>query len=653
MPSETPPTTTTADNSRDQDRAGYSKQRDHGDATPEDTRGSDKNLQIQPYKKIKLLMHEEFYIQNLPTCEAYEKSYMHREAVSHVYVTQTQFLITASVDGFIKFWKKTSTGIEFVKNFKSHAGPVDDIAVTHTGSELASISRKDKSVKIFDVVNFDMINMFSLDFEPNCVEWIDSAATGGENLIISDSQSPKIFTFDAKQSTSEPKRVLDNMHSSVVCRMRWNYRHKIVVSVDVEGIIEYWQTSEGKFEFAQPPQVDFDSKLETDLYEFVENDNKQQNTKSNKLKVHNISFSPNGNYFATTSSDRKIRIFKFRTGKMLRCYEESLEKIQESHQINPIMNNMDFARRMAIERELDKNSLTSQENVIFDQSNNFILYPTMLGVKVYNWKTNRLIRTLGREETNFRPLCVGLFQALVYEKTVRRLNIDSLDAGVSDPTLYCTAFKKNRFYCFSNRNFEEDTTQGEDGELIKDRDIFNEKPTREEIMAAIEIEQQLKPKTIFENATIHTTMGDVYLTLFPKLAPKACENFCVHSRNNYYNGHIFHRVIKQFMIQTGDPTGTGTGGESIWDGDEFEDEFCDELKHDKPFCLSMANCGPNTNGSQFFITVAPCPFLDNKHTIFGRVTRGMDVCLNISKVKTDPKTDKPYDDVRIVNIKVF
>ncbi len=95
------------------------------------------------------------------------------------------------------------------------------------------------------------------------------------------------------------------------------------------------------------------------------------------------------------------------------------------------------------------------------------------------------------------------------------------------------------------------------------------------------------------------------LFIFLKRVPKTVENFAVHARNSYYNGHIFHRCIKQFMIQTGDPTGTGTGGTSIW-GHEFEDEFHPNLKHDKPFTVSMANAGPNTNGSQFFITVIPC-----------------------------------------------
>ena len=594
-----------------------------------------------PVKRARATDPDEVYIKNLPSCEAYEKSYMHRDIVSHVHVTKTQFIITASVDGVIKFWKKTTDGIEFVKNFKSHAGPVEDISVTPNGSELASISRKDKSVKIFDIVNFDMINMFSLDFEPKCVEWIGQDANAGENLIISDSSSNRIFTFASKQSSNEPRNNIDHIHKSAVYRMRFNHPHNIIVSVDLDGHVKYWRARNGRYDCIKHPNAT--PEHDTVVHEFIRGP-------SDRKLIHNLSFTPNGDFMATTSSDRRIRIYKFKSGKLVREFDESFQKIEEIQRSEMLMNNMDFARRMAIERELDRSSATSFENVLFDQSGHFVIFPSMLGIKIFNWKSNRLIRILGREETNFRPLNVGLFQGLVYEKVIRKFNVDTLDSGINDPTLFCSANKKNRFYCFSNRHFEEDVTLGEGGEVIKDRDIFNERPNREEVMAAIEIEQ--KSKETYENATIHTTLGDIHLKLFSKQAPKACENFCTHAKNGYYNSHIFHRVIKQFMIQTGDPTGTGTGGESIWD-DDFEDEFSDELTHEKPFMLSMANCGPNTNGSQFFITVAPCPFLDRKHTIFGRVTKGMDVCQNISKVKINQKTDKPYDDIKIISISVL
>jgi len=133
--------------------------------------------------------------------------------------------------------------------------------------------------------------------------------------------------------------------------------------------------------------------------------------------------------------------------------------------------------------------------------------------------------------------------------------------------------------------------------------------------------------------TLHTNQGDIELRLYPKVAPKAVENFVTHAKNGYYNGITFHRVIKGFMIQGGDPLGTGTGGESIWKKD-FADEFAKGVAFDKPFLLAMANRGPNTNGSQFFITVAATPFLNGGYTIFGEVTKGQNVVQKIENIST-------------------
>ncbi|WP_315900316.1 peptidylprolyl isomerase [Cytobacillus firmus] len=176
---------------------------------------------------------------------------------------------------------------------------------------------------------------------------------------------------------------------------------------------------------------------------------------------------------------------------------------------------------------------------------------------------------------------------------------------------------------------------------------------------------------------MQTSKGNIKIKLFPDQAPKAVENFIKHSEDGYYDGLIFHRVIQDFMIQGGDPEGTGMGGESIY-GEAFEDEFSNELYNIRG-ALSMANSGPNTNGSQFFIvqntTLDPSmkekmeeagypkeiikayekggtPWLDNKHTVFGQVVEGMDVVDSIAAVET-AEQDKPAEDVVIEKIEVL
>ena len=150
--------------------------------------------------------------------------------------------------------------------------------------------------------------------------------------------------------------------------------------------------------------------------------------------------------------------------------------------------------------------------------------------------------------------------------------------------------------------------------------------------------------------TLETTQGTVEITLFPDVAPKACENFATHCKNGYYTNLIFHRVIPGFMIQGGDPTGSGRGGESIW-GKNFEDEVTPNVRFDKPGLLAMANAGPGTNGSQFFITVAKTPWLDGNHTIFGEVTKGYDVVEKIANVPTG-SMDRPKEDQQILKATV-
>ena len=145
---------------------------------------------------------------------------------------------------------------------------------------------------------------------------------------------------------------------------------------------------------------------------------------------------------------------------------------------------------------------------------------------------------------------------------------------------------------------------------------------------------------------LETNVGKIELKLYPEVAPLAVENFVTHVKNGYYNGLIFHRIIKDFMIQGGDPTGTGRGGESIWKKD-FKDEFGSNVVFDRPFLLAMANRGPTTNGSQFFITLAPTAWLNGKHTIFGEVIKGKDVVRKMENVSVSRGSNKPLFDQKI------
>ncbi|GAB1869842.1 RING-type E3 ubiquitin transferase [Camponotus japonicus] len=148
-----------------------------------------------------------------------------------------------------------------------------------------------------------------------------------------------------------------------------------------------------------------------------------------------------------------------------------------------------------------------------------------------------------------------------------------------------------------------------------------------------------------------TNFGALNLELYCDLVPKTCENFMKHCQNGYYDGTKFHRSIRNFMIQGGDPTNTGNGGKSIW-GKPFEDEFKPNLVHQGRGILSMANSGPNTNGSQFFITFRSCRHLDRKHTVFGKIVGGLDTLNTIEKVEVDNK-DRPIEDIVIQGVQVF
>ncbi|KAG1822732.1 uncharacterized protein BJ212DRAFT_1444982 [Suillus subaureus] len=594
-------------------------------------------------RKRRVVPHEKLYLDHLPDAEQYYKSYMHRDFLSFVVVTKTGFIITTSVDGHLKFWKKQDEGIEFVKHFRAHTSPVTGVSASADGQLFASIS-EDGSAKVFDVLNFDMINMLKLGFTPHACCWVHRRGQAQGLLAISEQGTGTIWLYDGRGNDT-PLLTIEKLHRFPVHLMAYSDRYDTVISGDENGFIEYWQP----FEPFEPPKNIpgmWSLKSSTDLYEF----------KKTKSIPACITLSPDSSSFVTFSlPDRQIRIFFFLKGKLTRKYDESLTAIQEMQQASTSIHrveDMEFGRRLAVERELempgpDGRIPAMSTNAVWDESGAFVLYPTLLGIKVVNTVTNRVARLLGKDES-VRWMNLALYQGAPAKKGLAPAMTASANPmlankGIRDPTLLCMGYKRQRFYLFTRSEPEDNK--------IHDRDVFNERPTREEqSIASATALTRSGPSPLASSAVIHTSMGDIHMRLFPQQSPKAVENFVGHARSGYFEGVIFHRVIPKFMIQTGDPLGDGTGGTSIWDR-EFEDEFSPDLKHDRPYTASMANAGPNTNGSQFFITTTATPWLDKKHTIFGRVFSGLEVIHNIENVKTN-KMDKPFEDIKIVNVDV-
>ncbi|KAL9096011.1 MAG: hypothetical protein Q9165_001533 [Trypethelium subeluteriae] len=582
-----------------------------------------------PKKKRRKLPYEKLYIAALPASPRYSKSLMHKEQLNFTTFTpSTSFLITSSVDGVVKFWKKSSGDVEFVKEFKAHNGEIRGVSVSADGRSFASAGT-DRTVKIFDVVSFDLLTILNLDYVPSTVSWVHRRGASLPMLAVSSESDNSIRLYDGRGEQTTPLHTISGLHRQPVSIISFNNEYDCAVSVDRGGMIEYWRPH-GNYE--KPDNV-FGMKSATNLFEF----------KKAKSVPTSVTFSPTGHQFATFSfPDRKVRIFDFATGKLHRTYDESLATLQDMQQASTDIKKLDeveFGRRLAVEKELDNPAIHNRVNVIFDETGNFILYGSLLGTKVINILTNRVIKTYGFEEP-FRPLNLSLYQGQPEQKGVVTVEMAASnnpllkEAEARDAMLVATGSGKVRFYMFTNEVEVSKST----------RDVHNE---RQRLGNAKQL-GEAKAKELGSSAVVHTTYGDIHLRLFPDAAPKAVENFVTHSRNGYYNDVIFHRVIRKFMIQTGDPLGDGTGGESIW-GKEFEDEFS-TLKHDKAYTLSMANAGPNTNGSQFFITTERTPWLDNKHTIFGRAIQGLDVVHQIENART--YKEKPMEDIKIINISV-
>lgn len=292
----------------------------------------------------------------------------------------------------------------------------------------------------------------------------------------------------------------------------------------------------------------------------------------------------------------------------------------------------DYRTRETKERQMQKelvegNAHNGPSIISFDPSGKYLLVSTIMGIKVIDWHPQRhkLVCIVGNGDAgqlrfNRVCLCPGPPQIDTQMELARQhqsakgsgpapvgrdkksTNNNKSEAIKTDALLIALAYEQRRLYVFSQYDVVGDPDAPTD--ILTQRDIWNEAPSAQDYVASAassgtpsdSIQQYLKSVTTVK-AILRTTMGDIHLQLFAKQTPKTVENFVRLARSQYYDNVLFHRVLKGFMIQTGDPLGDGTGGESIWGGD-FKDEFVPGLRHDRPFVLSMANAGPNTNGSQ-------------------------------------------------------
>lgn len=570
----------------------------------------------------KLLGPAEIHLNRLPGSECYEHSYMHKEDLSCICIsTVTNIILTGSQDGVIKFWRKVFNGIEFAKQYRAHISPISWISICPKGIKIASMSYTDLTVKIYDSLTMDMIDKIALKEYPICMD-ISQDINDPEPSLVLSSNSGLIVT--QLLYGSAPKTM--EIHNSKVILVNYNPAFKTCISIDDAGIIEYWDPKTGLI----PNNLEFEFKVQTDLYSLAK-------TKDIPLT---LSTSPNGELFAVYTVNRNIFIFNYLTGTILNTFSESYEAYQTIQNTNNSefrLERIEFHRRMALEKEIDK----AKEKIVisWNESSEIIIYGSYIGIKLVDVVSGDLIRLIGKSETP-RFTQVSLFQGCpMFNNSGKSGAGGSSSQGnkESDPILFALGYRRNRVYLFTSRPPSQEET----------RDIINETLNDSDKLLILQPKLSVR---LASSAVIHTTMGDIALKLFGKYCPKTVENFTRLCMNGYYCQNIFHRVIKGFMIQTGDPEGNGHGGSSIW-GEDFEDEIIEDLKHDRPFTLSMANKGPNTNGSQFFITTVAASWLNGRHTLFGRVVNGMDVVCRIEGVPCD-KNNKPKADVKIIDVTV-
>lgn len=575
------------------------------------------------------------YLQRLPSSEMYYRSYMHKENLQFVASSaQNNFFLSMSVDGVLKFWHRDTglagnSEIEFVKLISTKDGSFYSYSISYDGRYIAT-GFKNGRVCIFEISSFDLINRFDFKVPDGVIVcFFHDPMDPIYMLGIAFSHKPDIVLVDIYSVVNEKNTIpsllktFNRSNSKPITAMSFIEEKNCAVSVDEDGVIEFWNCN------GETPKFDYQSTFDTDLYALAEN----------SLKAISIAVAKTGKYFAICCSDWSVRIFDVNTGKIIQTIADDMPSVlpivsknQKSDSNNDGENKNiftekdlygldqdDYDSRVLIERQY--RASISYYCVEFDDTGNIILFPSMFGLKYISVHTGEILRMIGKVEKHERFNSVSLLQNQSNDEI---------------PMAILTAFEKQRFYLFTTKPPESSK-----------RDVVNEKSIEKQ-SKSIRV-KKVAPAKLPTIATLHTSFGSIKFEMYPDECPLTVENFVTHSKRGYYDNIRIHRVVRDFCIQTGDPTGTGTGGESIW-GKNFDDEILpDGHTFDEPGMVGMANNGTNSNASQFFITTQKAPFLNGKHTCWGKVLEGME---NIRRMELE-KVDlhhHPINEIKLTSI---
>jgi peptidylprolyl isomerase domain and WD repeat-containing protein 1 len=529
----------------------------------------------------------------------YYRSYMHVENVQFVASSHRHdFFMTLSVDGVVKFWHRVENDLEFVKGINPHDGPFHSYSVSPDGNLIATGSRNGR-ISVLDISSFNLISKF--DFRAPVrvtVSFVSVSPING--LAVAFSGESTIRIIDALEQLSGDStvpttlRLFSDIHRSPITCMQFIDGWQFVVSSDCDGLLEFWRPD------GCEPKFSYKFKADTDLYLMAQS------------SLTAVSIAASRSRIAVCCSDWSVRVFDIASGLLVRTIPDDLGRDDFFG-----LDADEFSARCSAER--DYRQVNSYFSVAFDDADATLVVPSIVGLKFLSVASGALVRVIGRVEKHERFNSVALLQT----------------GGV--PMAAATAFDRQRFYLFTNRAPES-----------AKRDVFNERAAKERLV------QPAKPRKAGTTewpgvATLHTTKGSIKFRMFADECPLAVENFVTHARRGYYDNIRIHRVVRDFCIQTGDPTGRGTGGQSIWGG-TFEDEFPDGgHRFDKPGMVGMANTGRNSNGSQFFIATVAVEYLSGKHTCWGEVVDGMENVKAIELVPVD-NYRHPLQEVKLVNV---